>query len=319
MPNISEHSIWEEGVRRIETGDPVAGGDTAPANLALQDLANRTLYLKEQLDDIAALIAALQGLVGSTSMDEVLLKANNLSDLADKPTARSNLGVPALNHTHSAYLAATSNLSDISNPATGRQNLGVADIIFGSGAPGSGTGKNGDLYIQTDLKYIKIYKKSAGIWALQITNIDIPGNAATASLAALATIAQACSGNAASATKLQTARTINGALFSGEQNIVAPAHSAILKAQSGYLSLYGSGIIIQWGRSSQVNADSYLDINFPIAFPNECFMCTGTILSTTFHKTSEGAVVIGNISTTGFRSVNGADVGGPCAFIAIGY
>lgn len=319
MPNIIESSVWEEGVRRIETGDPVAGGDTAPANLALQDLANRTLYLKNEIEDLLTEIATLGALIGNTSMNDVLLKANNLADIPNKNIARTNLGAADSSHTHSTYLGKNNNLSDISDAAAGRQNLGVGDFLFGSGVPSLALGKNGDLYVRTDLTYLTIYKKTSGIWTLQIANTDIPGNAATATLAALATIAQSCSGNAASATKLQTARTINGVSFSGEQNIVLPAHSALLKAQNGYINLHVSGLIIQWGRSPQVGGDSYLDIAFPIAFPNECFVCTGTIISTYMHKTSEGAVVIGNITKTGFRSVNGADVGGPCAYIAIGY
>jgi len=51
-------------------------------------------------------------------------------------------------------------------------------------------------------------------------------NAATATLAADATNALACSGNAATATKLKTARTIGGVSFDGSANINLPGVNA---------------------------------------------------------------------------------------------
>lgn len=51
MANISESSIFEAGIYRLETTDPVLGGtDTAPANEPHRALANRTRYLKDRLD-----------------------------------------------------------------------------------------------------------------------------------------------------------------------------------------------------------------------------------------------------------------------------
>jgi len=320
MGNIDEMSTWEEYVRRIETGDPVAGGANAPVNLALQDLANRTLYLKALAEETLSDLAAIAALVGDTSMGDVLLKANNLSDLPNKATARENLGVSAANHTHGVYLSKASNLSDLENPLTGRLNLGVSDILFGSGVPSVSEGKNGDLYIRTDIYYISIYKKSAGAWALIMSNTDIPGNAATATLAALATTAQSCSGNSATADKLKTARRLNGINFNGDSDVVVPPHSAISLNTNGYIRMQGSGLMVQWGRTSaSVGGDSTLQVSFPIAFPNACFAISALILTSYMHTTSEGAVTAAAITTTGFVMVNGADSGGPVSFIAIGY
>jgi hypothetical protein len=52
MANIVETSVFDAGVYKIETTDPVLGGvQTAIANKQAVSLANRTLYLKDRLDD----------------------------------------------------------------------------------------------------------------------------------------------------------------------------------------------------------------------------------------------------------------------------
>lgn len=275
MP-INESAIWEPEVREVATGDPVAGGPTGPVNLSLQDLANRTQYLKSLAEDITSDLAAIAALVGDTSMNDVLLKINNLSDLPNKATARENLGVSAVDHTHGAYMSKSANLSDVESPATGRQNLGVSDILFGTGAPVVGTGKNGDVYVRTDLDYVSIYKKSAGAWAVAATTTNIPGNAATAALAALATLAEACSGNSATADKWKTARKLNGVNVDGSADATIPPHSAISTNESGYIRLQGSGLIIQWGRHYFGSSGGPFTITFPIAFPNACRLPVAT-------------------------------------------
>lgn len=54
-----------------------------------------------------------------------LAKSNNLSDLANAATARSNLGVSATG-ADTTYNVKTANLSDVANVATARSNLGLA-------------------------------------------------------------------------------------------------------------------------------------------------------------------------------------------------
>lgn len=50
MTNLVETSEWEEGIYQIETTDPVKGGSGGIANKQGQQLANRTVYLKEQIE-----------------------------------------------------------------------------------------------------------------------------------------------------------------------------------------------------------------------------------------------------------------------------
>ncbi len=46
MVNLKETEIWEEGIRQLETTDPVVGGEDGVDNIAPRQLANRTLWLK---------------------------------------------------------------------------------------------------------------------------------------------------------------------------------------------------------------------------------------------------------------------------------
>jgi hypothetical protein len=56
-----------------------------------------------------------------------LLAANNLSDLANITTARTNLGLGTIaTEAASSYLAAANNLSDLASPSSARTNLGLA-------------------------------------------------------------------------------------------------------------------------------------------------------------------------------------------------
>ncbi|CAN0621029.1 protein of unknown function [Burkholderia multivorans] len=56
---LTEAAEWSEGIRQLETSDPVQGGPDGVDNIAPQQLANRTAYLKKEIEDTqAALVAA---------------------------------------------------------------------------------------------------------------------------------------------------------------------------------------------------------------------------------------------------------------------
>lgn len=54
MANVTESAVWESGVYRIETTDPILGGETGTANIQAKQLANRTLWLKARADQVDA-------------------------------------------------------------------------------------------------------------------------------------------------------------------------------------------------------------------------------------------------------------------------
>jgi hypothetical protein len=50
---LSETSTWSETIHRIDPRDHLKGGIDGNLNKATRELANRTRYLKDQLDDVA--------------------------------------------------------------------------------------------------------------------------------------------------------------------------------------------------------------------------------------------------------------------------
>ncbi len=63
---------------------------------------------------------------GGKKISDLLIASNNLSDLTNVPTGRSNLGLgTAATHPSSDFLQTANNLSDIPSPSTARSNLGL--------------------------------------------------------------------------------------------------------------------------------------------------------------------------------------------------
>jgi hypothetical protein len=54
MANVTETATWESGIYRIETTDPILGGETGTANVQAKQLANRTQWLKIRADQVDA-------------------------------------------------------------------------------------------------------------------------------------------------------------------------------------------------------------------------------------------------------------------------
>ena len=130
MANVIEQSLWEVGVYQIETSDAILGGVNGIANRQALQLANRTLWLKDQVLGLGsgkqAADATLTALAGLTTSADKLIYATGvdtfaltpltafirtLLDDADAATARATLGAapldsPALIGTPTAPTAA---------------------------------------------------------------------------------------------------------------------------------------------------------------------------------------------------------------------
>lgn len=60
MANLPESAVWESGIYQIETTDPVLGGIDGISNQQGKQLANRTTYLKDVVDDHETRIDTLE-------------------------------------------------------------------------------------------------------------------------------------------------------------------------------------------------------------------------------------------------------------------
>ncbi|HID5484380.1 TPA: right-handed parallel beta-helix repeat-containing protein, partial [Klebsiella pneumoniae] len=58
MTNINESARWEENIPMILRGDKVEGGRDAKPNLQTEVLANRTRYLRSELENYAGTLQA---------------------------------------------------------------------------------------------------------------------------------------------------------------------------------------------------------------------------------------------------------------------
>lgn len=144
MGKLTELEQWDEDIYQIETSDPVLGGPEGVSNRPQKQLANRTQWLKKQLEAANNALAeheksrnhpdatlTAKGFVrlysGVTSMDETmaatpkavkiamdnanerLAKARNLADLQSVPLALANLTLTSVKvAVENAYLGVVS-------------------------------------------------------------------------------------------------------------------------------------------------------------------------------------------------------------------
>jgi hypothetical protein len=132
MANLPEAASWETGIYQLEETDPVQGGPNGIDNTQAKQLANRTVYLKSQietigsgkqpLDQTLSAIAALTGIADQmiyfTGQDTVALTPittfiRTLLNDGDASEARSTLGAISQSQLDAAISALVN-----SSPAT---------------------------------------------------------------------------------------------------------------------------------------------------------------------------------------------------------
>ncbi|EGZ4524930.1 tail fiber protein [Salmonella enterica subsp. enterica serovar Abaetetuba] len=173
MGKLTETTQWEDDIYQLETSDPVLGGPDGVSNKPQKQLANRTQWLKQQLETTNSALAnhaksrnhpdaslTAKGFVqlysGVMSDSEILAatpkavkiamdnanarlaKDQNLSDVPDKAKGRSSLEVYSKTESDENYMAKSQCGADIPNKPLFIENLGLAEAIqnlFLVGAP----------------------------------------------------------------------------------------------------------------------------------------------------------------------------------------
>lgn len=89
MTNLTENGSWEPGVYQIELTDPVIGGAEGISNRQAKQLANRTSWLKGQVEALGdgkqPLDATLTALAGQVTSADKLIYANGADSFAQTP------------------------------------------------------------------------------------------------------------------------------------------------------------------------------------------------------------------------------------------
>lgn len=138
MSSIIETSKWEESIFQLETDTPVLGGppqydpNNNPvdgfANIPAQQLANRTQYIKQIIDNFSN-----------------VARTGNYNDLTNKPTIESLGGIA------SSQIGVT--VCDLVNGTVPASRLPsyVDDVLeFASRSAFPATGETGKIYVATD-------------------------------------------------------------------------------------------------------------------------------------------------------------------------
>ena len=210
---------------RTVTPDSAPSGSTGTLTALLSGLANRIRAITGTTnwwDAPPVSLTGAQSHIGSTSnphgttaaqVGAIPATANQVTDThIGSRTVNPALATPGNSGTLTQIL---SWLAGRIQAITGAINWYDAPATTLSGAA-SHHANTGNPHATTAAQVASASGFGSGAWG-----ISISGNAATASSAA------ACSGNAATATKLQNARTINGVSFDGSANVTIPMIKSI--------------------------------------------------------------------------------------------
>jgi L-fucose mutarotase/ribose pyranase (RbsD/FucU family) len=182
MGVIDETAQWAVSVYQIEAGDPTIGGPDAPDNVQARALADRTLYLKGEIETLEATVAAidLSGYLETADLLDAItavdgagsgLDADTLDGLQASQFLRSDA-----NDTITATL--TANRLDAAFVTGGGDELFVAAGDFADHAEGNQLSEV--LYLAGDagVKAITSSDNLASGWAgrHEATLLDIYGN-----------------------------------------------------------------------------------------------------------------------------------------------
>lgn len=334
MANLQETSTWEAGIYQLETSDPVMGGENGIDNRAPRQLANRTLWLKNELARQIGLVNNSK--LGKTENAVSATKLQTARNIAMTGDGSWNVNFDGLQNTTGTMTLAKSGVTagsynSVTVDAKGRVTRGLNQTHgLVTATTAQGTANTATTNSNT---FLNIVASGVGQTASVGSSTQVTGtNGISVSSDTAGKLIVTRDSNSPTATKLQTARTIRltGAVtgrvnFDGSGNVsigttLNLAEFTNLKAENGYQRL-ANGLIFQWGKTPIVRDEGNTDITFPIAFPNAVASIHLTEDSNTTHSANASHCVARNATNTGFNFWMNSTlaVSTKCYWFAIGY
>ena len=210
MANLQETSTWEAGIYQLETSDPVMGGENGIDNRAPRQLANRTLWLKNEL---ARQIGAVNsGKLGKTENAVSAAKLATARNIAMTGDGSWNVNFDGLQNTTGTMTLAKSGVTagsynSVTVDAKGRvirglnQTHGLVTATTATGTANVATG-NGNTFLN-------IVASGVGQTASVGSSTQVTGtNGITISSDTAGKLIVTRDSNSPTATKLATIRTL---------------------------------------------------------------------------------------------------------------
>ncbi|WP_432480800.1 pyocin knob domain-containing protein [Moraxella sp. ZY200743] len=266
MANLRETSTWEAGIYQLETSDPVMGGENGIDNRAPRQLANRTLWLKNEL-------ARQIEVINNTK----LTKTENAVSASKLATARTifitgdGTGQASFDGSANANIALTlansgvtaGSYNSVTVDAKGRVTAGLTQthgLVTATTAQGTSNVATGN-----GNTFLNIVASGVGQTASVGSSTQITGtNGITVSSDAAGKLIVTRDSNSPTATKLQTPRTINGVAFDGTQNITITDNTkAPLSHRHTWNEIDGKpAVITNPTQITRGDLDNYKEIGF---------------------------------------------------------
>lgn len=131
MGKLTELEQWDEDIYQIETSDPVLGGPEGLSNRPQKQLANRTQWLKKQLEDANNALAEHEksrNHPDATLTDKGFVKLYSGVTSMDETMAATPKAVKIAMDNANARLAKDRNLADLPSVPLALANLTLADV-----------------------------------------------------------------------------------------------------------------------------------------------------------------------------------------------
>lgn len=147
MGKLTESEQWDEDIYQIETSDPVLGGPEGLSNRPQKQLANRTQWLKKQLEDANNALAEHEksrNHPDATLTDKGFVKLYSGVTSMDETMAATPKAVKIAMDNANARLAKERNLADLTNVPLARQSLQLGNSATRNVGTTPGTVAAGD-------------------------------------------------------------------------------------------------------------------------------------------------------------------------------